>query len=45
MAKDINKTERYFEQIQAGIVSVNNVVSDPHVPFGGVKKWVWQRPI
>jgi acyl-CoA reductase-like NAD-dependent aldehyde dehydrogenase len=37
--KDIDKAERYSEQIQAGIVSVNNVVvSDPRVPFGGVKK-------
>jgi acyl-CoA reductase-like NAD-dependent aldehyde dehydrogenase len=37
--KDIDKAERYSEQIQAGIVSVNNVVvSDPRVPFGGVKR-------
>jgi succinate-semialdehyde dehydrogenase/glutarate-semialdehyde dehydrogenase/succinyl-CoA reductase len=37
--KDIDKAERYSKQIQAGIVTVNNVVvSDPRVPFGGVKK-------
>jgi acyl-CoA reductase-like NAD-dependent aldehyde dehydrogenase len=36
---DIDKAERYSKQIQAGIVTVNNVVvSDPRVPFGGVKK-------
>ena len=32
---DIDKAERYSKQIQAGIVTVNNVVvSDPRVPFG-----------
>jgi acyl-CoA reductase-like NAD-dependent aldehyde dehydrogenase len=37
--KDIDKAERYSKQIQAGIVTVNNVVvSDSRVPFGGVKK-------
>ena len=37
--KDMDKAEKYSAQIQAGIVTVNNVVvSDPRVPFGGVKK-------
>ncbi|HZA08021.1 MAG TPA: NAD-dependent succinate-semialdehyde dehydrogenase [Nitrososphaeraceae archaeon] len=37
--KDMDKAERYSQQIQAGIVTINNVVvSDPRVPFGGVKK-------
>lgn len=36
--RDIDKAERYSKQMQAGIVTVNNVViSDPRVPFGGVK--------
>ena len=36
---DIDKAQRYSKQIQAGVVTVNNVViSDPRVPFGGVKK-------
>jgi succinate-semialdehyde dehydrogenase/glutarate-semialdehyde dehydrogenase/succinyl-CoA reductase len=31
--------ERFCRQIQSGIVTVNNIViSDPRVPFGGVKK-------
>ena len=37
--QDMDKAERYTNQIQAGIVTVNNVVvSDPRVPFGGIKK-------
>lgn len=37
--QDINKAESLSKKINAGIVSVNNVVvSDPRVPFGGVKK-------
>lgn len=37
--KDIDKAERLSRAVESGIVSVNNVVvSDPRVPFGGVKK-------
>jgi len=33
------EAERYCREIQSGIVTVNNIViSDPRVPFGGVKK-------
>ena len=34
-----DKAERFSNSLESGIVSVNNVVvSDPRVPFGGVKK-------
>ncbi|MBA3750839.1 MAG: aldehyde dehydrogenase family protein, partial [Nitrosopumilus sp.] len=34
----LDKAERYSRAIHAGIVTVNNVVvSDPRVPFGGIK--------
>lgn len=37
--KDLDTAEKLAENIETGIVSVNNVVaSDPRVPFGGVKK-------
>jgi acyl-CoA reductase-like NAD-dependent aldehyde dehydrogenase len=36
--QDLEKAERYSRAVQAGIVTVNNVVvSDPRVPFGGIK--------
>ena len=36
--KDLDKAERLSRQVQSGIVTVNNVViSDPRVPFGGIK--------
>lgn len=36
--KDLIKAEKLSRQIESGIVSVNNVViSDPRIPFGGVK--------
>jgi len=36
---DLDKAERLSRAIEAGIVTVSNVVaSDPRVPFGGVKK-------
>lgn len=36
--KDLDKAERYSRMIESGIVTVNNVVvSDPRVPFGGIK--------
>jgi acyl-CoA reductase-like NAD-dependent aldehyde dehydrogenase len=39
--QELEKAERYSREIQAGIVSVNNVVASDHrVPFGGVKKAV-----
>jgi len=37
--QDLDKAERLSSTIESGVVSVNNVViSDPRVPFGGVKK-------
>ncbi|HXT85295.1 MAG TPA: NAD-dependent succinate-semialdehyde dehydrogenase [Verrucomicrobiae bacterium] len=36
--QDLGKAEKYSRDIQAGIVTVNNVVvSDPRIPFGGIK--------
>jgi succinate-semialdehyde dehydrogenase/glutarate-semialdehyde dehydrogenase/succinyl-CoA reductase len=36
--QDLSKAERYSRAVQAGMVTVNNVVvSDPRVPFGGIK--------
>jgi succinate-semialdehyde dehydrogenase/glutarate-semialdehyde dehydrogenase/succinyl-CoA reductase len=36
--QDLEKAERLSSMVQSGIVTVNNVVvSDPRVPFGGVK--------
>ena len=36
--RDLDKAEKYSRAVQAGIVTVNNVViSDPRVPFGGIK--------
>src|SRR5919202_1830915 len=37
--QDLNKAEELSNQIQSGIVTVNNIIaSDPRVSFGGVKK-------
>ena len=37
--QDIRRAEKVARQIATGLVSVNNVVvSDPRIPFGGVKK-------
>jgi acyl-CoA reductase-like NAD-dependent aldehyde dehydrogenase len=37
--QDLDKAEKLSTMIRSGIVTVNNVViSDPRVPFGGVKK-------
>jgi acyl-CoA reductase-like NAD-dependent aldehyde dehydrogenase len=37
--QDIDKADRIAREIDAGVVTVNNVVaSDPRMPFGGVKK-------
>jgi succinate-semialdehyde dehydrogenase/glutarate-semialdehyde dehydrogenase/succinyl-CoA reductase len=37
--QDLDKAERFSKLIEAGVVTVNNVVaSDPRIPFGGVKK-------
>lgn len=36
--RDLSKAERLSRRIASGIVSVNNVVvSDPRIPFGGIK--------
>jgi len=36
--KDLEKADKISRRIESGIVSVNNVVlSDPRIPFGGVK--------
>lgn len=36
--QDLSKAERYSRAVEAGMVTVNNVVvSDPRVPFGGIK--------
>ncbi|MEM2856929.1 MAG: NAD-dependent succinate-semialdehyde dehydrogenase [Candidatus Nitrosocaldaceae archaeon] len=37
--KDLDKAERLSRLIESGMVTINNVVvSDPRVPFGGLKK-------
>ena len=37
--EDLDIAEKLSRMIRSGIVTVNNVViSDPRVPFGGVKK-------
>jgi succinate-semialdehyde dehydrogenase/glutarate-semialdehyde dehydrogenase/succinyl-CoA reductase len=37
--QDLDKAERMSRAVESGIVTVNNVViSDPRVPFGGIKK-------
>jgi acyl-CoA reductase-like NAD-dependent aldehyde dehydrogenase len=36
--QDLDKAEKLARAVESGIVSVNNVViSDPRVPFGGIK--------
>lgn len=36
--RDLDKAEKMSRRIESGIVSVNNVVlSDPRIPFGGIK--------
>ncbi|MGH9878341.1 MAG: aldehyde dehydrogenase family protein, partial [Nitrososphaerales archaeon] len=37
--QDLDKAERLSRLIESGMVTVNNVmISDPRIPFGGVKK-------
>jgi len=37
--QDLDKADKLSKMVRSGIVTVNNVViSDPRVPFGGVKK-------
>ncbi|MGH9984983.1 MAG: aldehyde dehydrogenase family protein, partial [Nitrososphaeraceae archaeon] len=37
--QNLTKAESYSDLIEAGVVTVNNIVaSDPRVPFGGIKK-------
>jgi len=36
--QDLDKAERMSRAVESGIVTVNNmVISDPRVPFGGIK--------
>ncbi len=36
--KDLKKAEKYADKIEAGFVSINQIVkSDPRLPFGGIK--------
>jgi len=36
--QNLQKAEKMSQQIESGIVTVNNVViSDPRIPFGGIK--------
>src|SRR2546428_8616340 len=43
-SRDIRRAEKVARQIAAGMVTVNNIlVSDPRMPFGGVKKSVIGR--
>src|SRR6267143_1519173 len=38
-SRDVRRAEKVARQLQAGLVTMNNiVVSDPRMPFGGVKK-------
>ena len=35
---DLEKANKYSKIVQSGVISINNVVvSDPRVPFGGIK--------
>jgi acyl-CoA reductase-like NAD-dependent aldehyde dehydrogenase len=44
--QDLDKAEKLSRMVRSGIVTVNNVViSDPRVPFGGVKKSGFGRVI
>ena len=44
--QDIDKADRIAREIDAGVVTVNNVVaSDPRMPFGGVKKSGFDREL
>jgi len=37
--RDLDKAEMYSRSIASGMVSINNVlVSDPRIPFGGIKR-------
>jgi len=37
--QDIDKAEKFSRAIASGMISVNNVlVSDPRIPFGGIKQ-------
>jgi succinate-semialdehyde dehydrogenase/glutarate-semialdehyde dehydrogenase/succinyl-CoA reductase len=44
--QDLTKAESYSDLIEAGVVTVNNIVaSDPRVPFGGIKKSGYGREL
>ena len=44
--EDLDKAENLSKMVRSGMVTVNNVViSDPRVPFGGVKKSGFGRVI
>lgn len=39
--QDLDKAEKLSKLLEVGIVTVNNVViSDPRIPFGGVKNYL-----
>ncbi|TBR24442.1 MAG: aldehyde dehydrogenase family protein, partial [Candidatus Nitrosotenuis sp.] len=36
--RDLEKAERLSRRIESGMVTINNVlISDPRIPFGGIK--------
>ena len=43
--EDLDKAEKLSRMVQSGVVSVNNIASNPRVPFGGVKKSGFGRVI